>query len=253
MRLRNDQARQTNPAQQILPLVCLVAAALSLPLGLTSCSEPSSTTSDNSNSDGSKSDQAAQTKSSEDMFVTAADEKRFVTDSADTKVAFPEAEFVKGRKLIDQLNVAEAEKVLMSKLDDAVKSAAGETKLGQYCARISTALHMEGKEKESLKYAILAGHIFYKQPAEKRPLPRWFFNVHLHQGLGYKKLRMYPEAEKQLRKAINFASSAPAGQVDWNWHRLCLIELIDTLGHEKKTNEAKVVKGELKALEDSHR
>ena len=252
MRLRNDQARQTVPT-----LVCLLAAALSLPLGLTGCSEPTSSTTSGSTTgagrDDGKSDPVAQAKSSEDMFVTAAEEKRFVTDSPDTKVTFPEAEFVKGRKLIDQLNVAEAEKVLMSKLDDAVKSAAGETKLGQYCARISTALHMEGKEKESLKYAILAGHIFYKQPTEKRPLPRWFFNVHLHQGLGYKKLRMFPEAEKQLRKAINFASSAPAGQVDWNWHRLCLVELIDTLGHEKKTNEAKVVKGELKALEDSHR
>ncbi len=247
MRLRNEQARQTVPA-----LVCLLAAALSLPLGLTGCSEPTSTTSGGSNGAG-KVDPALQAQRSEEMFVSPAEEKRFVTDTPDTKVAFPEAEFVKGRKLIDQLNAAEAEKVLMSKLDDAIKSAAGETKLGQYCARISTALHMEGKDKEALKYAILAGHIFYKQPAEKRPLPRWFFNVHLHQGLGYKKLRIFPEAEKQLRKAINFASSAPAGQVDWNWHRLCLIELIDTLEHEKKTSEVKVVKGELKALEDSHR
>ncbi|MFA6212002.1 MAG: hypothetical protein WCT03_17455 [Candidatus Obscuribacterales bacterium] len=251
MRLRNDQARPTTLSQKIVPLVCLITATLSLPLGLTGCSEPSTSTTSGSNAD--KVDPAVQAQRSEEMFVTAADEKRFVTDSPDTKVAFPEAEFVKGRKLIDQLNVAEAEKVLMSKLDDAVKSAAGETKLGQYCARISTAMHMEGKDKEALKYAILAGHIFYKQPTEKRPLPRWFFNVHLHQGLGYKKLRMYPEAEKQLRKAINFASSAPAGQVDWNWHRLCLVELIDTLEHERKTSEVKVVKGELKALLDSHR
>lgn len=251
MRLRNDQARPATLSQKIVPLVCLITATLSLPLGLTGCSEPSTSTTSGSNAD--KVDPALQAQRSEEMFVTAADEKRFVTDSPDTKVAFPEAEFVKGRKLIDQLNVAEAEKVLMSKLDDAVKSAAGETKLGQYCARISTALHIEGKDKESLKYAILAGHIFYKQPTEKRPLPRWFFNVHLHQGLGYKKLRMYPEAEKQLRKAINFASSAPAGQVDWNWHRLCLVELVDTLEHERKTSEVKVVKGELKALLDSHR
>ncbi len=247
MRLRNEQARQTVPA-----FVCLLAAALSLPLGLAGCSEPSSTTSGGSNSAG-KVDPALQAQNSEELFVSPEEEKRFVSGTPDSKVPFPEAEFVKAIKLIDQLKVAEAETLLMSKLDDAVKSAAGETKLGQYCARLCTALHMEGKDKESLKYAILGSHIFYKQPAEKRPLPRWFFNVHLHQGLGYKKLRMYPEAEKQLRKAINFASSAPAGQVDWNWHRLCLIELIDTLEHEKKTSEVKVVKGEKKALEDSHR
>lgn len=248
MRLRNDQARQTVPA-----LVCLIAAALSLPLGLVGCSEPTSSTTSGSTTTDGKLDSAAQTKSSEDMFVTAAEEKRFVTDSPDPKVPFPEAEFIKGRRLLDQSNAAEAEKVLMSKLDDAIKSAAGETKLGQYCGRITTALRMQGKDKEALKYAILSGHIFYKQPAEKRPLPLWFFYLHLHQGLGYKKLRMFPEAEKQLRKAVNVASSAPKGQIDWNWHRLCLIELIDTLGHEKKTNEAKVIKGELKALEDSHR
>ncbi len=251
MRLRNDQARPTSLSQKIVPLVCLITATLSLPLGLTGCSEPSTSTTSGSGNDGKKEPLSAQ--KSEDMFVTPEEEKRFVTDAPDPKVPFPEAEFVKGKELRDELRTVEAEKVLKSKLDEAVKSAAGQTKLGQYCVRLNNVLHMQGKEKEALKYAILAGHIFYKQPIEKRPLPLLFFNMHLHQGVGYKRMHLYAEAEKQLRKAINFASSAPAGQVDWSWHKLCLVELIDTLEHERKTSEVKLVKGELKALEDSHK
>ena len=80
MRLRNEQARQTVPA-----FVCLLAAALSLPLGLTGCSEPTSTTS--GGSDGQKVDPAVQAQRSEEMFVSAAEEKRFVFDDRAADIA----------------------------------------------------------------------------------------------------------------------------------------------------------------------
>jgi hypothetical protein len=248
MRLRNYQVQQAGPL-----LVCLLTSALTLPFALSGCSDPSTTTTTTATTDTSPAKPAVAFPG-EKAFVTPEEEKAYVENAPDTSVKFPEDEFVRGRKLRDQLKAAEAEKVLKSKLDDAVKSAAGQTKLGQYCVRLNNVLHMQGKEKEALKYAILAGHIFYKQPVEKRPLPLWFFNVHLHQGLGYKKLRIYPDAEKQLRKAINFAASAPAGQVDWHWHRLCYMELIDTLKLEKKKPaEIKVIEADLKNLEESHR
>ncbi len=250
MRLRKDRAQKALPF-----LLCLMA--VSIPLGLTGCSEPSSTPGGTtSTTTGSKTSPASVPGvkfKGEESFVTPEEEKRFVDGTPDTSVKFPEEEFVKGKKLRDLLKPAEGEKVLKSKLDEAVKSAAGETRLGQYCVRLNNCLHMQGKETEAMKYAIIASHIFYKQPPEKRPLPMLFFNVHLHQGLGYKALRNFPEAEKQLRKAINIAAGAPAGQVDWNWHRLCYYQLIDTLTFEKKFGEIKVVKADVKALEDAHK
>ncbi len=249
MRLRKDRAQKALPL-----LLCLMA--VSIPFGLSGCSEPSTTPGDTSSTTGAKTPASGAPGSKfkgEESFVTPEEEKRFVDGTPDTSVKFPEEEFVKGKKLRDLLKPAEGEKVLKSKLDDAVKSAAGETRLGQYCVRLNNCLHMQGKETEAMKYAIIASHIFYKQPPEKRPLPMLFFNVHLHQGLGYKALRIFPEAEKQLRKAINIAAGAPAGQVDWNWHRLCYYQLIDTLTFEKKFGEIKVVKADVKALEDSHK
>jgi len=250
MRLRNDRAQKALPF-----LLCLVAS--SVPLGLTGCSEPSTTTGGTTSTTTSTKPALqggpGSTFKGEETFVSPEEEKRFVDGTPDTSVKFPEEEFVKGKKLRDLLKPAEGEKVLKSKLDEAVKSSAGETRLGQYCVRINNCLHMQGKETEAMKYAIIATHIFYKQPPEKRPLPMLFFNVHLHQGLGYKALRIYPEAEKHLRKAINIAAGAPAGQVDWNYHRLCYYQLIDMLTAEKKFGEIKVVKADVKALEDSHK
>lgn len=247
MRLRNDQVQQAAPL-----LVCLLTSALSLPFVLSGCSDPSTTPATSTTE--STTPKTGKALPGESDFVTPEEEKAYVENAPDPKVKFPEDEFVKGRKLRDELKAKDGETVLKSKLDDAVKSAAGETKLGQYCVRLNNVLHMQGKYKEALKYAILAGRIFYKQPPDKRPLPLWFFNVHLHQGLDYKKLRIFPEAEKQLRKAINFAAGAPAGQVDWHWHRLCYLELIDTLKLEKKKPaEIKVIEADLKNLEESHR
>jgi hypothetical protein len=80
----------------------------------------------------------------------------------------------------------------------------------------------------------------------------WFFNVHMHMGFCYKYLGNYPEAEAQLRKAINVAASAPAGQEDWPFHRLCYIELIDTLAKDHKVPQSKQLKEELKTVEDKH-
>jgi predicted nucleic acid-binding protein len=52
-----------------------------------------------------------------------------------------------------------------------------------------------------------------------------------------------------LRKAVNIASAAPSGQIDWYWHRLVYAELLDTLQREKKTEQAKIVAEQLKEFE----
>lgn len=232
----------------------LTSLLVGLPLGLTGCSEPSETPKNPTPKNGKTpaNNNPPVVSITEDDLVSADDQKRFVDNAADTTVKFPEAEFQEGRKFLQQQKPADGERVLKSKLDDAVKSAAGQTRLGQYCVRLNNNLFMEDKHKEALKYNILAMRIFYKQSPEQRPLPFWFFNVHLYQAMGYKKLRMWPEAEKQYRKAINIAASAPTGQIDFNWYRLCYLELIDTLLIEKKKAEADLVKKDLKALEATH-
>lgn len=232
----------------------MTSLLVSMPLGLTGCVEPPSETPKPVNTTkgpGGKTGPAVETLSEDDL-VTADEQKRFVDNAPDNTVKFPEAEFQEGRKCLEQQKPADGERALKSKLDDAVKSAAGDSRLGQYCVRLNNNLFAEDKHKEALKYNILATRIFYKQSPERRPLPFWFFNVHLYQAMGYKKLRLFPQAEKQYRKAINIAAGAPNGQINWNWYRLCYLELIDTLLLEKKKPEAEQVKKDLKDLEQAH-
>ena len=148
----------------------------------------------------------------------------------------------------------------MAGVKDAVKSSAGETKLGQYCVRLNNAYFYEKNYEKSLKYGILASKIFYKQPPAQRPMPFWFFNVNMFMGFDYKNINKYPESEAHLRKAINVADSAPAGQEDWPFHRLCYLELIDALKKDTKLKkehmqdkQVQQVQEELKAQEAKHK
>jgi len=223
----------------------LTFVSMAIPLGfLSGCGEQTPSTSGNGNQSG---------RVGELQYVTDDELARFVDGTPDNSVKFPEEDFVAGRKLLLESKFAESEKAMKDGLDAAVKSSAGQTKLGQYCVRLNNPLYYEHKYKEALKYGILAGRIFYKQPPAQRPMPMWFFNVHMHQGFCYKYMGIYPEAELQLRKAINVAASAPSGQVDWGFHRLCYIELIDTLIKDKKKAETKKVQEELKNLEAQHK
>jgi len=225
----------------------LALACLSVPLGLTTGCEPPAGTS------GGSGGSAVSTREGELAYVTDDELAKFVDGTPDHSVKFPEDNYAQGRKLLVANKYAESEQVLKDGIDAAVKSSAGETKLGQYCVRVNNALYQEHKLKEALKYAILASRIFYKQPPVQRTVPLWFFNVHMYMGFCYKYLGIYPEAEAQLRKAINVAASAPAGQVDWPFHRLCYVELLDTLSRDKKLKEHKQVELELKNLEDKHK
>ncbi|MBU6455292.1 MAG: tetratricopeptide repeat protein [Cyanobacteria bacterium REEB67] len=225
----------------------LTLASLSLPIGLlTGCTEPAPKTSEKASGELSG-------RTGELAYVTDDELAKFVNGTPDNAVKFPEDNFVKGRENLLALKFSDSEKVLKDGLDAAVKSSAGQTKLGQYCIRLNNVLYEEKKYKEALKYGILASKIFYKQPPEQRPVPLWFFNAHMHMGFCYQYLGIYPEAETQLRKAINVAASAPAGQIDWKFHRLCYFELCDTLKRDHKPKEAKLAQEEMKALEDKHK
>jgi tetratricopeptide (TPR) repeat protein len=239
----------------------LTIASLALPLGLLSgCSEPSSDTSASTSN-------SLTGRTGELAYVTDAELAKFVDGTPDHSVKFPEENYVNGRKLLVAQKFADSEKMLKDGLDAAVKSSAGETKLGQYCIRLNNALYQEGNAlsldwkskqaekyyKDSLKYGILASKIFYKQPPAQRPMPLWFFNVNMYMGFSYKALKDYNEAEVHLRKAINVAASAPPGQEDWPFHRLCYLELIDTLKKHNKIPQAKQLQDELKAIEAKHK
>jgi tetratricopeptide (TPR) repeat protein len=240
----------------------LTLACLSVPLGLlSSCSEPEPTTSGSTTPSTGRPGELA--------YVTDDELARFVDGTPDHTIKFPEENYVNGRKLLVALKYDDSEKILKEGLADAVKSSAGETKLGQYCVRLNNALYYEAqklfgkgdgpkpkytaKYQESLKYGILASRIFYKQPPAQRPMAPWFFNVNMFMGFSYKALGRFKEAEAHLRKAINVAASAPTGQEDWPFHRLCYLELIDTLKKDKQPPAVvKQLEQELKAIEAKH-
>jgi tetratricopeptide (TPR) repeat protein len=233
----------------------LTLVSLSLPLSLlTGCGEPPATTGGDNAATGGKAGKGTDTsKAGESDYVTDDEIAKYVNGTPDHSVKFPEDAFVKGRQDMLALKFSDSEKILRDGLNDAVKSSSGEIKLGQYCIRFCNTLYQEKKYKEAIKYAILASKIFYKQPPEQRPVPMWFFNDHMHLGLCYKNLGNNAEAEAQLRKAINVAASAPSGQIDWRFHRMCYIELIATLENDHKQKLIKAVKDDMKALEDKHK
>jgi hypothetical protein len=156
----------------------LTLASLSLPLGLlTSCGEPNPSTSGGPDSAGPQSKRVGEL-----AYVTDDELAKFVDGTPDHSVKFPEENYDQGRKLMLALKFEESKQTFKDGLDAAVKSSAGETKLGQYCVRYMNTLYQLHKYKEALKYAILASRIFYKQPPVQRPVPLWFFNVHMHMG-----------------------------------------------------------------------
>jgi hypothetical protein len=229
--------------------VLFTIAALTLPLTLSGCSEQTGSPEGSNKPAANTGQETTKSPEGEAAFVTALDEKKFISGKPNPAIPFPEEEFQLGRKLLLQKKYSEGEKVLKSKLDQAAQSATGQTKLGQYLVRLNNNLFAEGKTEESLKYAILASKIFYNQPPVQRPVPMWFFNVHLRQGLGYKLIGKNAESETHLRKAINVAASAPRGQVEFPWHRLCYTELIDTLERQKKKTQADIVRKDLKEFD----
>jgi hypothetical protein len=238
--------RRLDEMQRFLTLAAMASIVSLAPMALTGCG--TSEVAEESKKDSTP--KVAQETGQESDFVTPEDEEKFLKPrTKPSTVEFPEAEFQEGRKLLMQQKPEQGAKVLLSKLDQAAEAAAGQTKLGQYLVRVNNNLFRINKLKEAQKYSILAARIFYAQPPEKRPTPMWFFNVHFRQGLGYKYLGFNKQAELQLRKAVNIASAAPSGQIDWYWHRLVYAELLDTLQREKKTEQAKIVAEQLKEFE----
>lgn len=223
-------------------VLSLVLVSVFASLGLSGCGGSQEGGSTTKTPTGSK-----PVKPAEPPLVTEEEIARFVDAEPDPKVTFPEKEFTEARPYIfTQNKPAEGEKILKSKLDDAVKSNAGQTKLGQYCVRLGLALFNQKKEKEAVKYMLLAQRIFYKQPPEKRPMPNWFFNAHMYPGLYYNGVRKFPEAEVEWRKCVNVSIGAPAQVIQKEWRKVALMQLKISLVNQGKTDAAKQVEEQVK-------
>lgn len=180
----------------------------------------------------------------EETFATEAEIAKYVEAQPDNKFTFPESEFSEARPYIfNQNKPAIGEKILKEKLEEAVKSQAGQTKLGQYCVRLGVSLWNQGpsKQKEAMKYFLLAQRIFYKQPQEKRPMPNWFFNAHMHPGLYYNGERKFALAETEWRKCVNISAGAPLKLIPKEWRKISLQQLSIALKGQGKTEQAKQV------------
>ena len=102
----------------------------------------------------------------------------FIQGAPDPTKTFPEAEFAKAKELKNEHKLDTAEKLLLSKLDDAKVAARNTTQLGQYLVRLNNILYDEGKDNDATKYGEVAVMIFNNQPMEKRPVAPWYVNIH---------------------------------------------------------------------------
>lgn len=219
---------------------------MSIPLSLTGCGGDTSKTVTGTVA-GTKDGKPA--KPPEEPLVTDAEVAKYVDAQPDSKYSFPEKEFTEARPYIfSQEKPAQGEKILKGKLEDAVRSQAGQTKLGQYCIRLGIALWDQGKQKEAMKYFILAQKIFYAQPQERRPMPNWFFNAHMYPGLYYNGIRNYPLAETEWKKCVNISVGAPTSLIQNDWRKVAMAQLVISLKAQGKNEQAKQVNEQMKKL-----
>ncbi|MDX1986830.1 MAG: hypothetical protein SFV17_09085 [Candidatus Obscuribacter sp.] len=235
------------------PILLALLTPLVIGASLTGCTpsgddgkQPTSTSTNTSTGTGKQ-----PVSGTEETFATEAEIAKYVEAQPDSKFTFPETEFSEARPYIfNQNKPAIGEKILKEKLEDAVKSQAGQTKLGQYCVRLGVSLWNQGpsKQKEAMKYFLLAQRIFYKQPQEKRPMPNWFFNAHMHPGLYYNGERKFALAETEWRKCVNISAGAPLKLIPKEWRKISLQQLSIALKGQGKTEQAKQVDEQAKKI-----
>ena len=177
------------------------------------------------------------TKSEKDVDEAELFEKSFTEGTPDPKVKFPEDEFARAKELRNEKKPDSAEKILLSKLDAAKKSAVGTTKLGKYLVRLNNVLYDQGDFRDAITYGEIALKIFYAQPLEKRPLAPWFVNIHTYLAWCYEAQTKFDKAEEHFLKAIQFSSSAPKAEVSDTWMKLLYMGLARTYKAQDKKDK----------------
>jgi tetratricopeptide (TPR) repeat protein len=186
---------------------------------------------------------AAVPQNAADQFVDS-----FTKGEPDTTVTFPEAELAKAKELHKQKKFNTAEKLLMSKLENARLSGRGTTQLGQYLVRLNNVFFDEGNDVQAVKYGEIAQKLFYDQPIAKRPIAPWFVNLHSYLGMSYERMGRQKDAEKQFQSAIRIATNAPRAEVADAWMKLLYQRLAACFDAQKKPEQAKKVRESLKNL-----
>lgn len=174
------------------------------------------------------------TKTEKEVDEALLFEKSFTEGTPDPKVKFPEDEFAKAKQLRKEQKPDSAEKILLSKIDAAKKSAVGTTKLGKYLVRLNNVLYDQGDFRDAITYGEIALKIFYAQPLEKRPLSPWFVNIHSYLAWSYESQVKFDKAEKHFKKAIQYSSSAPKAEVSDKWMKLLYQGLARTYKNQDK-------------------
>ncbi len=166
----------------------------------------------------------------------------------DPRVTFPLAEFEKSDTLIRQRKFKEAEQVLMSKFLDARKAKPGSVLLGRYYIRLLTSNEGLERYEKAIQFGEKGLQILYALPADKRGTAVPFFVGHSRLGQCYMYLGKLDEAERQFKKTINVAASAPKSEIDQEWLKGCYVALALVLHQEQKLAQEKIVKKEAETL-----
>lgn len=253
--MQHSQKKSPN-FKKVLPVSLLALLPTVSVLVLSACDSQSTTSSTSSPTSGKSTKKVpAKPKSIWDLpdpLVSDEEIARFVDASPNPSVNFPERAFEEARPMIlTQGKPADGEKILRDHLDEAVKSQAGQTKLGQYLVRLAVGLYEqkdEEKKKEAVKYCLLAQRIFEKQPPEKRPMANWFWNAHFYPATLYTQYKKYNQAEAEWTRCVNIATGAPESVISKNWRKFALTQLLYTA--EKQGNNKDKCKIIQKQIDD---
>lgn len=134
-------------------------------------------------------------------------------------VKFPEQEFEKAKTLRKAGKSKEAEKLLLTHLNQARKSASGQIKLAKYLVRLNNVCFDQGKDGEAILFGEIASKIFDQQsdPDILRSLLGWNTGLHSYLAMSYQRHGQWIPADKHYERAIQYADITPNKIVSEKW------------------------------------
>jgi len=153
----------------------------------------------------------------------------------------------KARTLLQQGKPIDAEMTLRTTLT-TVQKLKHDQMYGRYMGLLGGSLFTQNKNKEMIPFAEDALKTFYALPANQWPPPSVFFNNHSDLAISYQMQGKLKQAELQYYKAIAIADKMKPGERDRPWLKTCFDNLLYCLHAEKKADEEKKAREQLKKM-----
>jgi hypothetical protein len=153
----------------------------------------------------------------------------------------------KARELIKENKPVDAEMLLRTTLSQVQKTKHDQM-YGRYMGLLGNSLFIQNKNKDMIPFAEDALKTFYALPPDQWPQQTVFFSNHSDLGISYQMQGKLKQAEYQYYKAINWATKMKPGEYNRDWLKTCFDNLVFCLGAEKKLDEQKKAKDQMKKM-----